>query len=234
MLKDVLLNRFTAKHWKSKEVEQSKIDYILDCAYLAPSKIAARSHKIVVLTESSEAKKIKNWLYYKHTHNTRGIKELYGEGTSLKKFNGQYRAPLICAWLNPVDSPEREERTYKGEKMYVKLPDYRERQDDICVSSMCAVAAAEEQGLNTGFGSCHNPEKVAKKLGFPDYECPIVVGIGYAKDTTEEESKEGIIIPITDDKDKVIGFDIANITADRDSALNRGYTPSQENIIVTI
>jgi nitroreductase len=234
MLKDVLLNRFTAKHWESKEVEQSKIDYILDCAYLAPSKIAARSHKIVVLTESSEAKKIKDWLYYKHTHNTKGIKELHGEDTSLKKFNGQYNAPLILAWLNPINFPERAERIREGIKSYVKLPDIAERQDDICISSMCAMAAAEEQGLNTGFGSCHNPEKVAKKLGFSDYECPIVVGIGYARDTTEEESKHGFIIPISDNKDKVIGFDIANITADNDTALNRGYTPSQQSTIVTI
>ena len=233
MLKDVLSNRFTAKHWESKEVEQCKIDYILDCSYLAPSKIASRLHKIVVLTESSEAKKIKNWLYHKHTYNTRGVSDK-DSSESLKKFNGQYIAPVVLAWLNPTDISERTNRTYAGIEMTVKLPDIGERQDDICISSMCAVAAAEEQGLNTGFGSCHSAEKVAKKLGFPDYECPIVVGIGYAKDTTEEESKHGLIIPITDNKEKVIGFDIANVTADRGKPLNRSYTKSQENMIVTI
>jgi nitroreductase len=234
MLKDILSKRFTAKHWESKEIEQSKIDYILDCAYVAPSKIAARSHKIIVLTESSQAKEIKNWLYYKHTYKMRGVKELYGEDTSLKKFNGQYLAPLILAWLNPVDMVEREERTCEGIKLSVKLPEFEDRHADICMSAMCAVAAAEEQGLNTGLGSCHNAAKVARKLGFPNYDCQIILGIGYAKDTFQEESKHGIGIPITDDKDKVIGFDLANIPADRDTSPNRQYTQLQEDMIISI
>jgi hypothetical protein len=236
MLRDILSKRFTAKHWDvDKSIEQSTIDYIVDCTYLAPSKLAARLHKIVVLTETPKAKEIKNWLFYNHTYNTDGVRSKE-EGKSVKMFNGQYIAPVVLAWLNPVDLPSWTEREYGGKTMTVNTPGFLQRHNDIFISSMCAVAAAEEQGLNTGFGSCHNHAEVASQLGFDGYECPIMVGIGYAKDMTDEERKHGILIPILDpdDHSTVIGYDASNITADRDASPNRNYTQPKESMIITI
>jgi len=234
MLKDVLSKRFTAKHWDlEKNIEQSKIDYIIDCAYLAPSKLAARLHKIVVLTNSPKATEIKSWLFYQHTHTTDGIRAKE-KGTSLKMFNGQYRAPVLLAWLNPVDLPNRIEREYGGELMSVNTPDFRQRQNDIFISAMCCVAAAGEQDLNTGFGSCHSHVEVAEKLGFAGYVCPIMVGIGYAKDMRNEESEHGVLIPIVDHMSATIGFDASNITADRDASPNRKFTQPIASMIITI
>jgi hypothetical protein len=234
MLKDVLSKRFTAKHWDlEKNIEQSKIDYIIDCAYLAPSKLAARLHKIVVLTESFKATEIKNWLFYEHTHTTDGDRAKEN-GISLKMFNGQYRAPIVLAWLNPIDLPAQIQRTYSGVTMSVNAPDFQQRQNDIFISSMCAVAAAEEQGLNTGFGSCHDHSEVAKKLGVNGYLCPIVVGIGYARDMSKEESEHGVLIPIVDHTDTIIGFDASNIAADRDSSPNRKFAQLADSMIITI
>jgi hypothetical protein len=236
MLHDVLSKRFTAKHWDiNRIVEQSTIDYVVDCTYLAPSKLAARLHKIIILTETPKAKEIKNWLFYNHTHTTDGIRS-NKESESVKMFNGQYLAPVVLAWLNPINLPERIERNYGAKTLLVNNPGFIQRHNDIFISSMCAVAAAEEQELNTGFGSCHDHIEVANRLGFDGYECPIIVGIGYAKNMDAEEYKHGILIPIfdPDNCNIIIGYDASNITADRDASPNRNYTQSKENMITTI
>jgi nitroreductase len=236
MLKDVLEKRYTAKHWDyDKPIEQSKIDYIIDCAYLSPSKMAAHLHKIVVITDSIEGKKIKEWLYYGHTWHNNG-KQGNEDSNAVTGFNGQYTAPVVIAWLNPIHGKENVIIEYNGVPTNVNLPNFGQRQNDIFLSSMCAVIAAEEQGLNTGFGSCHSHVDVAEKLGFPEYQCPIVVGIGYAKDMSSIEEKYGILIPIFDPTDptRQIGVDSTNFQAWRNDNPNRNNTPPKESMIVTI
>jgi hypothetical protein len=67
MLKDVLKDRFTAKWWKADPVEQSKLDAVLQAAYLAPVKNGKYDHELVVLTDSPEGKAIKEYLYFDNT-----------------------------------------------------------------------------------------------------------------------------------------------------------------------
>jgi nitroreductase len=236
MLKDVLAKRYTAKHWDhDRPIEQSKIDYILDCAYLSPSKMAAHLHKIILITDSPEGKKIKEWLYYGHTWHNNG-KQGEENPRTITGFNGQYIAPIVIAWLNPKQCQEKTTVTYNGVETNVNLPTFTQRQNDIFLSSMCTMIAAEEQDLNTGFGSCHDHSAVAEHLGFPDYECPITVGIGYAKDMSEMEEKYGVLIPIFDPSDptKQIGVDATNFQAHRTDNPNKQNTPTKESMIVTI
>jgi nitroreductase len=235
MLRDVLSKRFTAKHWEDKSVDQSLLNYILDCTYLAPSKMAAHLHKIVVLTDSTAGKEIKNWLYYGHTWHNDGSKSK-GTYSNTTGFNGQYIAPIVLVWLNPVNCADSTTVTYNGIPTNVNLPSFVQRQNDIFLSSMCAMLAAEEQGLNTGFGSCHDHKDVAIRLGFPDHQCPIVVGIGYAKDMSEVEAEYGVLIPVFDpDNPSIqIGIDATNFEAHRTDNPNKQNTPLKESMIITI
>ena len=68
MLKDLLEKRFTAKWWSDKPVEKEKLDYILDCTYLAPSKNGKWKFEIFVLGNSEKANEIKQWLYWENTY----------------------------------------------------------------------------------------------------------------------------------------------------------------------
>ena len=235
MLRDVLSKRFTAKHWDDRPVDQLLINYILDCVYLAPSKMAAHLHKIIVLTDSPEGKKIKQWLYYGHTWHNNGQQGIEDTDT-ITGFNGQYIAPIVLAWLNPKSTPESTSVVYNGVTTNVNLPSFEQRQNDIFLSSMCAMIAAEEQGLNTGFGSCHDHQQVADKLGFFDFKCPIIVGIGYAKDMSDVEHIDGNLIAIFDpvNPTKQIGIDATNCFPGGIESPNRRNKPPKESMIVTI
>ena len=50
MLKELLSNRFTAKWWSEKTVEEDKLQYVLDCTYLSPSKNPLRKFREAILT----------------------------------------------------------------------------------------------------------------------------------------------------------------------------------------
>ena len=235
-LLDVLKKRFTTKHWdRSKTVSNDQLDYITDCIYMAPSKMAAHLHKCVVITDSVEGKKIKDWLFYEETWHSNGTVGVDNQNT-VRGYNGQYHAPVVIAWLNPKTAPKSVTIVYDGIPTNVNRPDFQQRHNDIFLSSMVAVLAAEEQGLNTGFGSCHDHASLAEKLGFPDHECPIVVGVGYAKDMTELEQEHGVLIPIFDpsNQEHILGYDATNFVIGHTGNQNRNEKPEKSTIMVTI
>ena len=235
-LLDILKKRFTTKHWDcNKSVSNDQIEYITDCIYMAPSKMAAHLHKCVVITDSEEGKKIKDWLFYEETWHSDGKLGVDNQDT-VRGYNGQYHAPVVIAWLNPTISPESVTIVYDGIPTNVNRPSFQQRQNDIFISTMAAILAGEEQGLNTGFGSCHDHKLVAEKLGFPDHECPIIVGFGYAKDMTELEKEHGVLIPIFDpnNADHILGYDATNFVIGHTGNQNRNEKPEKNKIMVTI
>ena len=67
MLKDLLEKRFTAKHWSNNPIDKEKLDYVLDCAYLSPSKRSSYDYEILVLDNNPKAKEIKDWIYWENS-----------------------------------------------------------------------------------------------------------------------------------------------------------------------
>ena len=221
-LRNILSKRFTCKHWDfSAPVNKSNLDYVLDCVYLAPSKMAYHRHKIVILTDTAEAQAIKDWLFYEHTWNSNGDRA-NPLPTDMIDYNGQYMAPVVLLWLNQEKDFPKHSVTFENNTFEVDPPGYVQRQNDIFISATVAMLAAEEKGLNTGFGSCHDHIEVAKKLGYEGYRCPIALGIGKAKDTTQEESLHGMLLPVYDKDDNKVGTSLANIKAHR-------HYPDREN-----
>lgn len=235
-LLDVLKKRFTTKHWDhSKVISNEQLEYITECIYMAPSKMAAHLHKCVIITDSEEGKKIKDWLFYEETWHSNGKLGVDNQDTS-RGYNGQYHAPVVIAWLNPTTTPDKVTIVYDGIPTNVNLPSFQQRHNDIFISTMAAIIAGEEQGLNTGFGSCHDHKSVAEKLGFPDYECPIVVGFGYAKDMALLEQEHGVLIPIFDphDQEHILGYDATNFVIGHTGNQNRNEKPEKNTIMFTI
>lgn len=232
---DLLSTRFTCKHWQDVPVPTHLIEYIADCAYLAPSKLGCREFLTVLITDSPRGKEIKNWLYYGHTFHSKGDRGRTDKD-SPRGYNGQYLAPLVVAWLNPFGDDEK--TLIKSGDVYLeaKLPGHGVRKNDIFISSMCAMIAAEEQGLNTGFGSCHDHIEAAKMLGFEGYDCPIMIGVGYAKDMTKEEEKHGVLIPVYDpaDPSNQIGYDATNFQQGHPGCVNRINRRPKHSVTITI
>lgn len=194
MLKDVLESRFTAKWWDPKPVEADKLQYILDCAYLAPSKQGKYDHTILVVTDSEEGLALKDWLYYDDTYCIAGIRGLDGPG--FKRFNGQVRAPIVLLWVADA---------FKTGKNSVNEIDSQRVRDDCIVSATVAMCAAEELGLATGFNGCLGNIEIAAHLGLTDKVVEMAIGLGYATPDSSRilrETYEGEARPIAYPNDK--------------------------------
>lgn len=233
MVKDILTTRFNAKHWdQTKEIPPSVIDYVTDCIQKSPSKMSLLSYKVIIITNSEVGTKLKNWLFYDHTWNFNGDRTPdTADSVGRRDYNGQYLAPVLIAWLNPIESPDV--GTVNDQR--VIFPDFSMRQNNIFVSNAIAMMAAEEQGLNTGFGSCHDHAELAKKLGFLHHSCPIVLGIGYGTDMSKDITNDNYLIPVTrfDNEANKLGTCLVNLPAHYEKP-NRLLRPSKEELITII
>jgi hypothetical protein len=237
MIYDVLTKRFNTKHWDdSIEIPQQTIDYITDCLLKSPYKMAMIGYKIAFITNTENGRDIKNWLFYDHTWNSNGVRagrhtaeEVENNGR--RDYNGQYQAPLLIAWLNPKDSHKFGEMN--GQQ--VVFPNFTDRQNNIFISNTIAMLAAEESGLNTGFGSCHDHDEVALRLGFAGYSCPIVLGVGYAKDMSKDIENMNIFLPVSDPSNisESLGTCFVNLPAHYPKPI-RTMRPSKEELIIKI
>jgi hypothetical protein len=117
----------------------------------------------------------------------------------------------------------------------VVFPNFIDRQNNIFISNTIAMLAAEESGLNTGFGSCHDHDEVASRLGFEGYSCPIVLGVGYAKDMSKDIENMNIFVPVADPKNigKDLGTCFVNLPAHYPKPI-RTMRPSKEELIVKV
>jgi hypothetical protein len=202
MLKDMLSKRFTAKWWEDAPVDDQSLNYVLECAYLAPSKQGKYNYNIFVLGNTEKATDFKNWLYWE---NTWCLDKIRGkEGPGLKRFNGQVVAPIVLMWV--ANDPGHETR------------------DDCLVSASVAMCAALEKNLQTGFNSCIGPEEISKKLSIAGN--PIVcLGIGHATSDTLESRPVYL-------NDTRVGFDLSNTDPRITENNNRNKKPKFSDLII--
>jgi hypothetical protein len=213
-ISDILHNRITTKTFDNIPIEQSKIDYILDCAITAPSKQSLYNYKIAVLGTSRAAKEIKTWMFQSDTWCDEKGERLGTNGR--KVLNGQYNAPLVLVWM------QREKLRSKYNPTDLV---------DMMVSSSVAMLAAEEQGLQTGFGRCHSTDLVAEKLGYPGLTAEVVIGVGYGTDHDDEElSDYDHGLQVYTKKGNVLGIMSKNIPASM-QVRHRKLKPSISKLI---
>lgn len=231
----LLQQRYTTKLWQSTPVNESILNYVLECAYLAPSKMAHHSHKIVAITDSAEGKAIKDWLFYEHTWAWDGYPAydipVGHQSAEDRDYNGQYRAPVVLIWLSTLKDAERihvqTQVNNQPVSYHVHTPDAYQQRSDIYISATTAMLAAEEQDLNTGYGVCHHPQMVAEHLGMPSYHAVVAMGMGYAADPADLEA------PVLDSVGQPLGFCVPN-TPPGEPHWNRNDRPTQHQMIKII
>jgi hypothetical protein len=233
MILDILTQRFNTKHWdRDKPISEETLTYITDCLHKAPSKMSLVNYKVIIVTDSETGLEFKKWLFYDHTWNHNGDRApVDSPNDGQRDYNGQYLAPILLVWLNPINT--HTEGIVDGQR--VNFPDFMMRQNNIFISNAVAVLAAGEQGLNTGFGSCHDPEEVALKLGFKDYSCPIMLGVGYAADMTVQVKNDDWLISVVDpnETNKILGTCLVNLPSSYEKP-NRLLRPAKENMILIL
>jgi nitroreductase len=231
----LLQQRYTTKLWQDAPVTDAQLDYVLQCAYLAPSKMAHHSHRIVALTNSVQGREIKDWLFYEHTWAWDGY-PAYDipaghHSTEARDYNGQYRAPVVLIWLSELKDARRvtvQKQIHNEWVQYtVGTPDAYQQRSDIYISATAAMLAAEEQGLHTGYGVCHHNKMVAERLGMPTHNAVVAMGMGYASEPTDSE------VPVLDARGQPLGFCVPN-TPPGEPHWNRDDKPTQDQMIKVI
>jgi nitroreductase len=196
MLLDHLQNRYTAKWWQDQPLESNKLETIVNCAYLAPSKQGCYDFEIVILTDSSAGKEFKQWLYW---DNTACLDKIRGKpGVGLRRYNGQVLAPVVMIWLGkqfvqPVNSYEENE--------------FIRTNNDCIVSATMAMCQAEELGVSTGFCGCIGGRDIADRLNKPNSTAIVSLGLGYAVSNNTTQTMKVY------ENEVELGFDLANHNA---------------------
>jgi len=205
MLKDLIDQRSTCYHWLDTPIEKHKIDYIIDCAIGAPSKNSIYPYQLHVLTNSLEATKFKQNLFWNDTWVVGGKQTPQEHQDSTKKrYNGQYLAPILLLWSRRHQSSVEDNNTNTDEATLDAIKGAEEAWNfsgeisrgqkeqilmDVAVSASFACLSAEEQGLRTGYARCHSTNWHDTILGEGVVELCLALGIGYAKlDTQEKET----------------------------------------------
>lgn len=203
MIKQQLSERFTAKWWDETPLDDQTLQYILDCAYLAPSKQGRYNYNIYVLGNTEPANDFKKWLYWENTWCLDTVRGKPGEG--LRRYNGQVIAPTVLMWV-------------------AKETNGFETRDDCLISATIAMCSAIEKNVQTGFNSCIGPNEIASKLSIKGI--PILcLGLGYAE---IDELKHR---PVYSNIDKV-GFDLSNTDPKITDGHNRKNKPSFQDLMV--
>ena len=202
MLKDNLSKRFTAKWWDSQEIDENSLNYILECAFLSPSKQGRYNYKIYVLTSNQQSTEFKQWLYWENTYCLDKIRGKKGEG--LKRFNGQVLAPIVLLWIANDHG--------------------HETRDDCLVSASIAMCAALEKNLHTGFNGCLGGDEIASKLSIPGTAI-ISLGVGHA--TPDYLKNRNVFL-----KDQQVGFDLSNTDPTITDNYNRVNKPKFSELFI--
>lgn len=210
MLKDLLSNRYTAKWWSDDSVDSEKLQYILDCTYLSPSKNGKWNYEVFVLGNNEKSISIKEWLYWENSYCIDG--ERLKEGPiGNRRYNGQITAPIVLVWVTKD----------RNNEMF----------NDCMVSSTIAMMAAQEQGLQTGFNACQGQKDLAKKLNREESYAYISLGIGYIDnvDGVDNSIQREVV------KDNVRhGFDYGNVDVSVTRGPNRDKKPDIGTLIKLI
>lgn len=195
LVKKILQERFTTTVWSDDPVPQEDLQYVLDCAYIAPSKQCVGPDKCIAITNSPKGLEFKKWITENIVqYDLEG--KVNGKHIKAKYLNGQYTAPILLAWLVNNDSTQIIPKINGEEVVSAETPSRSERGHDCFVAATCAMFAAQERGLNTGFASCdlRNIPEVAEKLGYPDHQVIVTLGVGYAADTSNMEKIDPAVV----------------------------------------
>jgi hypothetical protein len=208
-----LEKRFTAKWWDPIEVETDKLETILECAYQAPSKQGHHDFEIHVLTDSTEGKEFKDYLFWENTACLNKVRAAPGPGP--RRYNGQMLAPIVIVWLGKTQPATR--NPY-GESEWLRT------NNDCIISATMAMCQAEELGVRTGFCGTLGGREIADRLNRPNHTAIISVGFGYA--TPDSLQVRKVI------KDGVeMGFDLSNTDHTIRRSDNRKNRPSKYSMI---
>ena len=171
-LLDIIKKRYSAREFENIQVNEEKLNYILDCALAAPSKQSIYPYEIHVLGHTKLASEIKDHLVWNDTWCVKGYRARTEDKKSNEKvYNLQYGAPIVLAWTN---------RNINEENYNTREHSSKQLESDIYVSASFALLAAEEIGLQTCFGRCHDVLKLANMLGRSGHKCLLTLSIGYA------------------------------------------------------
>lgn len=206
-IQNLIKNRYSARNFLDTKIEQDKIDYILDCAINAPSKQSLYPYTINVLGTGKQSTEFKEFLFWEDTwcapSGERADKEF--EGGDNKRFNGQYRAPLLLLWTHKTLNSKQHQKTNYWDQY--NLAAEENNLLDMTVSASFAMLAAEEMGLKTSFCKCHSYEYHDTVLG-KHAKVGIGIGIGYAE--ADKNHKRKMLDPVYK-HEKLQGYDTKNL-----------------------
>lgn len=224
MIKDILENRYTCTNWSDEPISMKDLHYVLTCAYNAPGKMGLCGYNAIVLYNSENAVKIKNWLYKEHGWNRDG--ERQNKLGNQKVFVGQYSAPALIVWISQSKPVELVERNVDGIITKQKTPDKSQQVHNTFISMTCAMLAAQELGYQTGIANCFDSIEIAKKLGYEKGVATVALGIGKAANTNNAKRVNDSVLKVIDDQGKLEGIKLDNITPDKKDHFNRVHRPS--------
>jgi hypothetical protein len=163
---------------------------------------------LYVLGENSKAKSFKEWLFWENTWCVNGNRaNIKDKESQEKRFNGQYRAPLLLLWTHR----DLDEEKHKDENYWHTYVPLQEEQNliDMTVSASFAMLAAEELGLKTCFGRCHEHEFTNTILDKKTVKMGIALGIGYAEEDIQHNNT--MLTPIVRNG-RQEGYDTKNLS----------------------
>lgn len=210
-MKQIIDNRYSARTFLDQPVEEFLTNHILQCAIKAPSKQSLYPYEIIVLDESPAAKEFKEFLFWEDTWCVNGERaNPKDKNSSEKRFNGQYRAPLVFLWAHrKLDSNLHKHKDYWD----YYTPSAQENDlIDMTVSASFAMLAAEEKGLRTCFGRCHSYEYTDTILGEGTVKVGLALGMGYAE--PDLDHKGMFVTPVLDDNGNHQGYETKNLNKD--------------------
>jgi hypothetical protein len=223
-------NRITTKWWDSNKLpQQEHISILTDVAYKVPSKQSVCEWRLVILGPSPEATLIKRNLYENHTWcDSKGV--LGGSAPGLRIYNGQYLAPYLFTWVT-----RWKEIDLTKETIETRREDYWTRLRlvtlEIGISSGAVLTAAENMGLSTGFGGCHDQRLLADMIGYPGESAWLALGIGYGEDHSEVRPVRKIV---KNSSGRVVGYDRINHPIDRSGSHPFRLKKPSKNTLVKI
>lgn len=194
MLKKILENRITTKWWLPEAVEEEKLNEVIDCAYLAPSKQGKFDYTLYVIGNSVEGRALKEYMFWQDTYCLDTVRGKQGPG--LRRYNGQVNAPVVLVWLANKKNYGLNQSTNENDEWRVR--------DDCIVSATMALCAAESLGLQTGFCGCIDHLTLASKItGTPINQLNQIavlslgIGYGYHEPAYQKTVYQNSVYPVT-------------------------------------
>ncbi len=220
LVKDLLESRITTKWWSDKDISNDDLNYILECARLAPSPHGVFTTSIFVSRDDT----YKKWLHEKNTYcygkpNEGGFKRAKIHPKEYnpknKRYNGQVNAPVILTWL------------YTGNRnpLVTNRNFYDDAKVDALISSSYASIAALERKIDFGFCSCMGGKEISEFLQVGQ-DALIIMGLGY-KDKYKGNYRRDVI-----KNGKNVGWDRDNMPKEMSNTPGRKYRPKMEDYVI--